>query len=146
MKNPLNPLRFNLSPEKLRQNKCLLFDFWIIKFSNFLKIQKCFQFGPIFIKVNCLSIFRPKYYMKSWWTVISLNYFEDGAKLKKKFNNKCCNIKNVKNNWQVKAIAHFFACFITRFCCVRYRCHKDQFNRINNNAVISNTIFKLCFL
>ena len=32
--NPLNPLRFYFSPEKMRQTKCLLFNFWMMKLTK----------------------------------------------------------------------------------------------------------------
>ena len=45
--NPLNPLRFYLSPEKLRQTKCLLFNFWMVNWPKhkFCEIAKWFIFG-----------------------------------------------------------------------------------------------------
>ena len=79
----------------------------------------------------------------------SLNYFEDGTKLKKKCSN-IVFIKNVKNDWQVKAITHFFLVSLQDFAAsdidVTKTNSKESTKTKNDNVVNNTTIFKLCFL
>ena len=65
--NPLNPLRFYHSPEKLRQTKSLLFNFWVIKFTVIPK--KAIWYLAIWQNWCFGQFFHPKNWKVNTWFV-----------------------------------------------------------------------------